>query len=201
MRTDLLQPGQTPGDPLTSKQRRFVTEYLRDRDAAAAAVRAGYKGKNTGHTLLRSKVVADELAIVEANDLHRIQRRHGISLERTLQELAKGAFYDVRKLFNEDGSPKALQDLGDDEAAAIEGIEVVELWGGKGEERAVIGHVKRYKLAKRSVSLEMLMRHLGGFRKDNNEKNQGVNALVQLLSGMRRSALPVAHEVPHDDGG
>lgn len=34
--------------PLTDKQQRFVTEYLVDLNATAAAGRAGYKGKNLG---------------------------------------------------------------------------------------------------------------------------------------------------------
>lgn len=54
-----------PTTSLTAKAQRFVDEYLIDRNAAAAAIRAGYSkrsAKQTGHELLLKPHVADAVA-------------------------------------------------------------------------------------------------------------------------------------------
>jgi len=60
-----------------------------------------------------------------------------VSLEGTLRSLARVAFYDLRKLFDEGGRPLEIGQLDDDIAMAMEGIEVVETWTGSGEGRGL----------------------------------------------------------------
>lgn len=190
-------------DLLTAKQRAFVGEYLKDRDPEQAAIRAGYSKRSAfsyGTGLLRNKLVAHEIQIIDARVLELVQVNTGINLERTLREIARGAFFDVRKLFNPDGSPKDITELDDDTASAIEGIEVIEQFSGNGENRVFTGNVKKYKLARRASSLDMLMKHLNGYDADNKGKGEGaVNALITLLLEMKRSSLPIVYEVPRDD--
>ncbi len=192
-------------DSLNGRQRAFVTEYMKDRSATQAYLRAGYAGRGNvaevnASRLLRHAQIALEIDRLDAELLAQVQKRTGISLERTLTEIAKGAFYDVRKLFNADGSPKEISELDDETAAAIEGVEVMEQFQGTGEDRVFVGHIKKYKLAKRSTSLDMLMKHLNGYAADNKGKGEGaVSSLVTLMMQMRRSYLPIVHEVPRDN--
>jgi phage terminase small subunit len=124
----------------------------------------------------------------------------GISLASTLVSIARSALYDPRKLFKADGSPKDITELDDDTAMAIEGIEVVETYAGTGEERVFTGYVKKYKMARRSSAQDMLMKHLGGYKADDDSRGEGAsNALMSLLSSMRRSALPIVQRVDHDE--
>jgi phage terminase small subunit len=51
-------------------------------------------------------------------------RRLDISADRILQELARIAFFDPHKPFNQDGSLKNIAELDIDTAAAIAGIEI-----------------------------------------------------------------------------
>lgn len=51
--------------------------------------------------------------------LAKVQRETGITLERTLREIAKGAFHDPRKFFDDSGALKPVTELDDDTAAAI----------------------------------------------------------------------------------
>ena len=53
------------------------------------------------------------------------QQRLDISADGVLQQLARVAFFDPRKLFNHDGSLKNIVDLDVDTAAAIAGVEIV----------------------------------------------------------------------------
>jgi phage terminase small subunit len=50
------------------------------------------------------------------------QQRLDLSADRVLQEIAKIAFFDHRKLFNQDGSLKNINEL--DADAAISGFEI-----------------------------------------------------------------------------
>jgi phage terminase small subunit len=52
------------------------------------------------------------------------QQRLDLSADRVLQEIAKIAFFDPRKLFNQDGSLKNINELDADTAAAIAGFEI-----------------------------------------------------------------------------
>jgi phage terminase small subunit len=58
-----------------------------------------------------------------------------ITAGRVLQKIAKLAFLDPRRFFEDDGSLKRIQDLDDDTAASIAGMEVIELFEGSGEQK------------------------------------------------------------------
>ncbi len=81
-------------DGLTAQQRRFVDEYLLDLNANAAAQRAGYTGPSAG------KILLDHPYIVAAIDKAKRERalRSMISADAVLEELAKIAFSDIRRV-------------------------------------------------------------------------------------------------------
>lgn len=146
-------------------------------------------------------------AVIEAIEHHdwlrleRAKHESGVNLAPVLVSLARTAFADPRKLFDSAGQPLPVQELDDDTALAIESIEVVETFAGAGEERVHTGYVKKYKFSKRSAAQDMLMKHLNGYAADNKGKGDAaVSALTSLLEGMKRSALPVAHEVEDERG-
>lgn len=152
---------------LKGKQARFKDEYLVDLNAKEAAIRAGYSKKTAeqiGYQLLHKTSVQE--AIAEA--MKKREVRTAITQDRVLKERARLAFYDPRNLFHDDGSPKAITDLDDDTAAAIAGLEVVNI----GNETHGIGQVLKYKLIDKSASLTALEKHLGMYEADNKQKNQ-----------------------------
>lgn len=82
---------------LKPRHRRFVDEYLIDLDSKHAAIRAGYRrsdAKNRGYRLLRQPDVAAAVAAAMAER----SRRTGITPERVIEELARIAFVDWRRL-------------------------------------------------------------------------------------------------------
>lgn len=145
---------------MTPKQAAFVREYLIDKNATQAAVRAGYSPKT-------ARQIADENLskpdIREAIDaaLADLSARVGITAEMVMLERKRIATFDPRKLFNADGSPKEIQDLDDDTAAAIAGLEVLEEFDGAGKDRVFIGYTKKYRLAGKDASLAALEKHFG----------------------------------------
>jgi phage terminase small subunit len=76
-----------------------------------------------------------------------------------IEELAKLAFLDPRKLFNADGSLVPIHELDDDTAACIAGLEVNEMFEGDGEQKHAYGLCKKIKIADKGQSLERLGRY------------------------------------------
>lgn len=147
---------------LTDKQRRFVDEYLIDLNATQAAIRAGYSEKTARAIACENLTKPDiEAAIAEA--MKERQTRTHIDQDRVLQELARIAFFDARKLFTPDGYPLEITALGDDEAAAIAGIDIVVERTDEGG-RDAFSSVRKYKIADKLSALQAAMRHLGMFK-------------------------------------
>lgn len=186
---------------LTPRQKAFVAEYLKDRNASQAAIRAGYSREAAGQagysTLKKPHVRA---AIDAANDelMEQAKRIAGLTLERLTLEVARGAFFDPRRLTDEDGRPKALHELDDDTASAIAGIELEEVFEGRGEDRRHVGRIHKFKLVDRKAFVDMGLRVIGGYKEDNKQQNAG-EALADMLKGMKRSALPVVERVDDDE--
>lgn len=183
------------------KRLAFARAYASNgRNGPAAYAAAGFKGAgNVGvavSQLLRRQDVQAELRRIDGEAIEDVRKRAGISLERTLKEIASQAFFDPRKLFHEDGTPKGINELDDVTAAAIEGVDVQET---RDETGRVVARIRKYKLARKTPALDMLMKHLGGYEQDNKQKGEGaVNALVELLGSMKRSTIPVAPRVDDD---
>jgi phage terminase small subunit len=143
---------------LNEKQKRFYEEYLVDFNATKAAQRAGYSKKTAysqAHDLLK-KPEGQKYLQVKGK---RLAQKLEISQERTMQEIARIAFSDLRKAFNEDGSLKQLSELDDDTAAVLASIEVDEIFGIVKTQKVAIGQTKKIKVWDKTKALEMLAKH------------------------------------------
>jgi phage terminase small subunit len=108
---------------LTKKQARFIEEYLIDLNATQAAIRAGYSVKTAGeigHENLKKPQIQVEIDKAIKARSKRVQ----ITQDRVLKEYACLAFFDPRKMFNDNGSLKLLKDMDDDTAAALSSFEI-----------------------------------------------------------------------------
>lgn len=197
-------PGSSPGagtKPINARQRAFVAEYLKVRNATEAYMRAyeaiRANADTSGARLLADTRIRSEIDRADAEVLAAVQADTGITLERTLREIAKNAFHDPRKFFNEDGTLKAITTLDDDTASALAGFEANEI---KADEGVVIGHTKKVKLADRGKYLDMLMKHLGGYKVDNEQKQpalaEQLGALLGSLHSTATGRLPIAPRKP-----
>ena len=142
---------------LTPRQERFVAEYLCDLNATQAAIRAGYSPKGaevSASKLLRVAKVSAEIAKAQAK---RAERTH-ITQDRVLQELARIAFFDIRRLYHDDGTLKRPHELDDEAAAVLSAVEVTETMSG--EESALLT-TKKAKVFDKGTALTLAMRHLG----------------------------------------
>jgi phage terminase small subunit len=146
-----------PERPLTTKQRRFVDEYLLDMNASAAARRAGYGDRSAdrhGSFLTRRPNVA---AAIEARLAER-RARLQVNAERVIAELARIAFVDIGRIMDwtkKDSALKPSGEISPDDRAAIQEIAVVKRNGGL---------ATRVILYDKERALEVLCRYIGLFR-------------------------------------
>ena len=146
---------------LTEKQELFCQEYLVDLNASKAAVRAGYS-ENTAYAIgwenLRKPQIAARIKALRAETADRLC----LTRERIVQEYARIAFFDIRKIHTADGAIMPVASFGDDEAAAVAGIEVYEekVKDDAGDDMT-IGVVKKIKISDKRAALDSLCKVLG----------------------------------------
>lgn len=146
---------------LSHMQRQFVDEYLIDLNASKAALRAGYSPKTAeriGSELVRHPKILAEIE----KAMEKRAARTNITADRILQELARVAFFDIRRLYDKDGNLKKPADLDDETAAALSALETIEqLNSESGGSPAV---TKKIKTFDKISALTLAMRHLGMLR-------------------------------------
>lgn len=195
--------------PLTDKEQQFVLHFTTTcnfTEPQRAAVLAGY-AESRAHVqayeiLARPNVVK---AIEEAKTRVRqvAEQEAGITLGEVVAKLAQMAMFDIRRLYDEAGNILRPDMWPDDVAAAISGLEVFEEFeddpeGGKTR----TGQTKKVKVVERTKALDMLMKYLGGYDKDNRQKGQGgtdaVNELINVIRKVSGDAcrLPIAPTNP-----
>jgi phage terminase small subunit len=154
---------------LRPKQKKFVQEYLVDLNATQAAIRAGYAPKRadaTAYNLLRNTEV--QVA------LQKYQNQLAEKVEVTIEELVIAykqiAFADLADCYDENGFLKNIHEIPLSARMALAGLEVDELYEGRGKDRECIGQTKKVKLWDKLRALDALGRHLGLFNADTSQK-------------------------------
>ena len=171
---------------LTPKQKRFVAEYLIDLNATSAAKRAGYSEKTACEQAARLLANVKVQAAVQSAMQER-EKRTEITQDMVLRETAKLAFFDIRKMFDNNGKPLDISKLDDDTAAALVGLDVQDIADPDGD---YVGYVKKYKMADKIKALELLGKHTGAFEKHDTQT-------AALETAMRALADIIEKPVPN----
>jgi len=159
-------------DAARKRRLAFVEAYIANGgNATDAAKQAGYSAK-TAYSAGGRALKHVETARMIAERQKKLQEAHGLTTDRVIQELSRIAFADLRKVFDDKGALLPPNLWPDDVAAAMAGVDVVEMAGGmevSGE--SGISHVpmytKKVKLWDKNAAIEKAMKHLGMFEKDN----------------------------------
>jgi phage terminase small subunit len=160
---------------LTPKREKFA-QLVATGESASDAYRKAYgQGSMSNKTLnekasrLMGKVRA-RVAELRAPALLQAQYTITVDLNRTLFENARIGFSDVRKLFRPDGSLKDPSEWDDDIAAAVAKVERVSLFGKGKDGLGQIGYTTKVTLWNKGDALDKLMKNLGGYRRDKDQK-------------------------------
>ena len=165
---------------LNAKQERFVAEYVANPNASEAARRAGYSQKTAysiGQRLLKHVEVK---AAIDAG-LQQLHSRIELSAERTRQEIARVAYGDIRKLVDDAGNLRPLQDLDDHTAATVASVEVRT--ERDPEDESKVTTVTKVKTWDKMRALDMAGRYHGMF-KDRIEHTGKDGGPVEVVSDL-----------------
>lgn len=172
MATRLIQPNKRGASDkrLTPAKMMFVKAMQADpfMNPVNAARTAGYKAPNqTANKLMKDKVV---LAIL-GKELHARQEKFEIKADEVLQELHHLGMARASDLYDEKGQLLALEDMPERARAAIKSFKVTRkiVDGGKGKKPTTL-EITDIELHDKKGAIDMLMKHLGQYEKDNGQK-------------------------------
>ncbi|MDO4282359.1 MAG: terminase small subunit [Clostridia bacterium] len=161
---------------MTDAQKRFCDEYLIDLNATRA-YKVAYPNckkdetaSSAGSRMLGNVKVQNYIT----EKMQKREKRTEVTQDMVIQELARIAFLDIRKLYNESGGLKNIQDIDEETVRAISSLETLEEYDGYGENREQIGNTQKVKLLDKTKALELLGKHLGMF-KDKVEVGGNIN--------------------------
>ncbi|EMT2447097.1 terminase small subunit [Acinetobacter baumannii] len=150
---------------LRGKQKIFVHEYLKDLNATQAAIRAGYSAKTAGsigdENLKKPEI---QKAITEAQNA-RIKRLD-VDADYVLNRLVQIDQMDVIDIMNDDLSLKPISNWPPIWRQYISGLDNMEEFDGRGEDRSLIGYLRKIKWPDKVKNLELLGKHIsiGAFK-------------------------------------
>ena len=174
---------------LTPKQQRFVDEYLIDLNATQAAIRAGYSEKTApkiGSENLQKQEVYEQIEQRRANRSEQTK----INAAWVLKRLAAEAQADVADLYDDDGNLLPVKQWPLIwRQGLVAGIDVEELFDGRGEDRQRIGNLVKIKLSDRVRRLELIGKHIGVNAFQDIVEHKGLDSLADRLArAAKRSA-------------
>lgn len=176
---------------MTNAQKIFCDEYLIDLNASRA-YKVAYKkcksdltARTNGSKLLTNTNIQNYID----EKMKEREKRTAITQDMVIKELARIAFLDIRKIYDENGNLRNIQDIDEDTVKAISSIETLEEYNGYGENREKIGDTQKVKIVDKIKALELLGRHLGTFNDkiDVNvkEKEEKKNAITDIVKQMK----------------
>lgn len=159
---------------LTPKQEAFAVAVAKGM-SAANAYRKAYEVKDMTDKALHvaaSRVKANAKVKLRIEQLMApALRRHELSVENVIREVARVSMSDLRRLLDDGGNVLPPSEWDDDIAAAVQSIEFDK----------DTGRVSRVKLWDKGTSLALAARHLGMFERDNAQRRESLAIQVNLV--------------------
>ena len=159
---------------LTTKQQLFCDEYLKDMNASAAALRAGYSaGTALNGQLMQLPKVKHYLQQRTTEVVKKVR----VSQEMVLAELAKIAFSNMGDYFADDGSMKPMHEVASDAKAALWSLSVSDAGSGAVAGRIVgdntnnghnrqecSGRTVKFRMYNKLSALKEIAKHIGFYK-------------------------------------
>jgi phage terminase small subunit len=144
---------------LTDKQKMFCREYLIDLNATQAAIRAGYSAKTAneqGARLLANVSVQIRIHELKARRNDRID----VDADYVLKRLFEIDQMDVLDIMTDDMRIKPVSQWPASWRRYLSGFDLAEIFEGRGEEREMVGILKKIKWPDKVRNLELLGKHI-----------------------------------------
>lgn len=146
-------------EELTIREEKFCLEYVAmERRNATQAYRNAFRNTTYG-----TAAVEGNRLLKKPHILHRVKElmaersaQYAQGLQRAIKELLRMAYYDPRKLFDDDGRIKPINELGPDEARILAGIKTMHKVSGDDSDAVTV--ITDIKLPDKRANIELLLR-------------------------------------------
>ena len=146
-------------DEMTEKLALFVQEYIIDFNGAQAAIRAGYSEKSAASIASENLTKPNVAAAIEAAMQERIARTQ-VTADYVLQRLVEIDQMDAIDIMNDDGALKPLIQWPKIWRQYLSGFDVSEEFDRDGDEKILIGYIKKIKWPDKVKNLELIGKHV-----------------------------------------
>ncbi|EEP9808242.1 terminase small subunit [Salmonella enterica] len=175
---------------LSKKQAQFCQEYILDLNGTQAAIRAGYSrnaAQGQASRLLSNAMVKSRIAELIASRNERVR----VDADHVLQRLVEIDQMDIIDILNDDMSIKPVSEWPQCWRRYIVGFDLADMFEGKGEDRKMVGILKKIKWPDKVKNLELLGRHVDvqAF-KDRVECSGEVNLADRIQAARKRARHP-----------
>ncbi|WP_300441364.1 terminase small subunit [Christiangramia sp.] len=155
---------------LTPKQEKFCQEYIIT-GSKSEAYRQAYNAENMKPETINVKACQmfeqDKIRLRVEELKQEVAKRNEITIDECVSKLAAMARFDIADLFDDNGSLLSIKDIPKETRLAIESIDMEELR----VQGIKIGEIKKVKTSNRRANIIELMKYLGGYEKDNDQKS------------------------------
>jgi len=170
---------------LTDKQEKYCQSYVVCGNQSAAYRIAYDAGAMNVHS------VAQEACRLHANpditsrikDLQReAYERNKVSIDEMIQTLAGMVRFDIADLYDDDGKLLPLKQIPLVARQMINQLDIEEIFTYIDGDKIPIGFTKKVRTYSKLDAVEKLMKHLGGYEKDNSQKALPSVLSVQIIA-------------------
>ena len=139
---------------ITPKERRFAAEFLKDFNATQAAIRAGYSKRTAYHTGYENlKKPQIQTAITNSrNSINKLTNKALMEAHEVEAHLDSIIRFNLKFFVDENGNPKAIHELTDEQAVCVREIGILE---------TQIGTHRTLKFYDKVNAIEVKMKRLG----------------------------------------
>lgn len=200
---------------LTELQRRFAEAYVWEtRGNALAAWRVMHPASKANHRtavkdsqrLMRRPAVQAEIAEQQAQRRVMLMTNYGVTVERTVQELAAIGYADMRDYLKFDDNGQVLVDwsgMSEMASKAIAEITQDEFVEGRGDTARIVRRTK-FKLHDKGGALSDLARHLDMFKGKGDDGDEGkhnyLHVTFERVEGPKVIEAKVIEEITQEGG-
>lgn len=151
---------------MSAKMLKFVDEYLVDLNAAAAALRAGYKSGCSGSENLSKPIIQQYIRLRQAV----ITEKTGINQEWVIERYKKLIDFNIADFCDDKGNLKPLHQIPRDKLYALTGFKNAQQILSESKDGKSIttkNILQDIKFIDKLRALDSIAKHLGFFEKDN----------------------------------
>lgn len=144
---------------LKAKHEMFCREFLVDLNATQAAIRSGYAERRahiTGPELANKPAIKARIDELKQERMSQL----GIDANYVLMRLVEIDKMDVADILEDDLSFKPLSEWPESWRRYLSGLNLAEMFEGRGDDRGMVGILKKIKWPDKVKNLELLGKHV-----------------------------------------